>query len=224
MSLPASGSWISPFLLNHWLYHPTISSIFYRFLELLCLGTQTVNNVPAMQETRALSLGQEDPLERREWQPTPVFLPGESHGERGLAGYSPWVHKESDMTERLTQLLVFFIFEMRKDKTRSSLTPQPLPHTAPPSSKLLHRSGLFLVFLAHLPQVLPACLSFCGSPCLPRFQGCPASFSAVSHPCVHRPQGIITEVYSVILKGDPSSVHPDFLPENRCSSCHASCS
>ena len=30
---------------------------------------------------------------------TPVFLPGESHGQRSLMGYSPWGHKESDMTE-----------------------------------------------------------------------------------------------------------------------------
>ena len=36
------------------------------------------------------------------WQPTPVFLPGESHGQRSLAGYSPWGHKESDRTEWLT--------------------------------------------------------------------------------------------------------------------------
>ena len=35
---------------------------------------------------------------RRKWQPTPVFLPGESHGQRSLAGYSPWGCKESDMT------------------------------------------------------------------------------------------------------------------------------
>ena len=35
---------------------------------------------------------------RRAWQPTPVFLPGESHGQRGLEGYSPWGHKESDTT------------------------------------------------------------------------------------------------------------------------------
>ena len=35
----------------------------------------------------------------RKWQPTPVFLPGESHGQRNLAGYSPWDGKESDMTE-----------------------------------------------------------------------------------------------------------------------------
>ena len=38
---------------------------------------------------------------RRRWQPTPVFLPGESHGERSLVGYSPCGHKELDMTERL---------------------------------------------------------------------------------------------------------------------------
>ena len=44
------------------------------------------------------SLGGED-LWRRVWQPTPVFLPGESHGQRRLMGYSPWGHKESDTTE-----------------------------------------------------------------------------------------------------------------------------
>ena len=36
---------------------------------------------------------------RREWLPTTVFLPGESHGQRSLVGYSPWVQKELDMTE-----------------------------------------------------------------------------------------------------------------------------
>ena len=36
---------------------------------------------------------------RRAWQPTPVFLPGEPHGQRSLVGYSPWIHQESDMTE-----------------------------------------------------------------------------------------------------------------------------
>ena len=38
---------------------------------------------------------------RRKWQPTPVLLPGESHGGRSLVGYSPWGHKESDTTTRL---------------------------------------------------------------------------------------------------------------------------
>ena len=38
---------------------------------------------------------------RREWQPTPVFLSGEFHGQRSLASYSPWGFKESDTAERL---------------------------------------------------------------------------------------------------------------------------
>ena len=37
---------------------------------------------------------------RREWQPTPAFSPGESHGQRSLTGYSAQTHKESDMTEQ----------------------------------------------------------------------------------------------------------------------------
>ena len=36
---------------------------------------------------------------RREWQPTPVFLRGEFHGQRSLIGYSPWDHKALDTTE-----------------------------------------------------------------------------------------------------------------------------
>ena len=39
---------------------------------------------------------------RREWLPTPVFLPKESHGQRSLAGYSPWGCEQSDTTEQLT--------------------------------------------------------------------------------------------------------------------------
>ena len=39
---------------------------------------------------------------RRAWQPTPIFLPGESHGQRSVAGYSPWDLKESNRTEQLT--------------------------------------------------------------------------------------------------------------------------
>ena len=53
------------------------------------------------QEMWIRSLGQEDPLEKGIL--TPVFLPGEFHGQRNLEGYSPWDHKESDKTERLTQ-------------------------------------------------------------------------------------------------------------------------
>ena len=60
-----------------------------------------VKNLPAVQETWIQSLGQEDPW-RRKWQPTPVFLPGKCHGQRSLAGYSPWGCKESDMTYQLS--------------------------------------------------------------------------------------------------------------------------
>ena len=38
---------------------------------------------------------------KRAWQPTPVFLPKKFHGQRSLEGYSPWICKESDMTEQL---------------------------------------------------------------------------------------------------------------------------
>ena len=40
----------------------------------------------------------------RDWQPTPVFLPGESHEQRSLVGCNPQGHKESDMTKQLTLL------------------------------------------------------------------------------------------------------------------------
>ena len=39
---------------------------------------------------------------RRAWQPTPAYLPGESHGQKYLVGYSPWGFKELDMTEQLS--------------------------------------------------------------------------------------------------------------------------
>ena len=38
---------------------------------------------------------------RGKWRPTPVFLPGKFHGQRSLAGYSPWGHQESDTTEQV---------------------------------------------------------------------------------------------------------------------------
>ena len=49
------------------------------------------------------SLGQEDPLEESNplWQPTPVFLPGEFHWQRSLAGYSPWGRQQLDTTEAI---------------------------------------------------------------------------------------------------------------------------
>ena len=40
-------------------------------------------------------------LWRRQWQPTPVLLPGKSHGRRSMVGFSPWGREELDTTERL---------------------------------------------------------------------------------------------------------------------------
>ena len=77
-------------------------------------------NLPAMQETRVQSLGWEIPLEKG-MATTPVFLPGEFHGQRNsvLVGYSLCGCKESDMTDRLThitglfsRILFFFSFEI----------------------------------------------------------------------------------------------------------------
>ena len=46
---------------------------------------------------------------RRAWQPAPVFLPGESHGQRSLAVYNPWGRKESDTTEVTWYTLIVFL-------------------------------------------------------------------------------------------------------------------
>ena len=84
---------------------------------------------------------------RRKWQPTPVFLPGKSHGWRSLVGYSPWGRKELDTTERL-HLLTYCIersifisspgctqtsldhFFKRAARTESSTESKPVPSTS----------------------------------------------------------------------------------------------
>ena len=65
---------------------------------------------------------------RRKWQPTPVFLPGKFHGQRGLVSYSPWGLKESDTTERLDALC--------------------MPHPPPPQSLVVN---LYSTFPLNLP-------------------------------------------------------------------------
>ena len=58
----------------------------------------SVKNLLIVQGTWVQSLGQEDP-QRRKWQPTPVFLPGESQGRGILVGCHLWGRTESDTTE-----------------------------------------------------------------------------------------------------------------------------
>ena len=69
-----------------------------------CINTslvaQKLKRLTPVRETWVQSLGQEDPLEKEMATP-PVFLLGESHGQRSLVGYSPRGCKESDTIERL---------------------------------------------------------------------------------------------------------------------------
>ena len=68
-------------------------------------GIATHSNIQMVNEGdlgwEGWSLDWEDLLEKG-WQPTPVFLPGESHGQRSLGGYGPWDHQESDTTKGLS--------------------------------------------------------------------------------------------------------------------------
>ena len=72
-------------------------SIFFRVKVISSDGKASVCNAGDPNSV----LDWEDPS-RRKWQPTPVFLPGESHGQKSLVSYSPWHCKELDMTEGLT--------------------------------------------------------------------------------------------------------------------------
>ena len=76
-------------------------------------------------------------LWRRKGQPTPVFLPGESHGQRSLVGHSPWDHKELDTTEQLTNLkfvamLLLFYVLLLGHKACEILAPQAGIELTPP--------------------------------------------------------------------------------------------
>ena len=68
---------------------------------------------------------------RRKWQPTPVFLPGRSHGKRSLAGYSPWGHKRVGHDSNL----LLFSHQVVSD----SLQPHGLQHARPPCPSLSPR-------------------------------------------------------------------------------------
>ena len=71
-------------------YHPLVLIFFP--------GGSLVKNLPAGDIKGVDPCVRKIPY-RRKWQSTPVYLPGKSHGQRILAGYSPWGPKESDMTE-----------------------------------------------------------------------------------------------------------------------------
>ena len=75
-----------------------------------------MKNLPAVQETQETqvqSLGQENPLEE-ELATHFSILAGKSHGQRSLAGYSPWGHQESDTTEQLSTHIGKHIYTRKK--------------------------------------------------------------------------------------------------------------
>ena len=88
------------------------------------LVAQVVKNLPAKQEAQVQSLGQEDPLEKR-MATTPVFLPREFHGQRILVGYSPWGHRELDMTGQLAHILILNRVDNTKGKIHDIHTIEP---------------------------------------------------------------------------------------------------
>ena len=78
------------------------------------LVAQMVKNPPAMQETWVWS--QEKIPWRKEWLPTPVFLPGEFHEQMSLVGYSSWDWKESDTTEQLVHTIQSSYYNVNETK------------------------------------------------------------------------------------------------------------
>ena len=66
--------------------------------------------------------GRREVFDLQGWLPSPVFLPGEFHGQRSMVGYSPWDHKEFDTAERLTHT-----------HTHTHTTVDPLPLFHPPN-------------------------------------------------------------------------------------------
>ena len=82
-------------------------------------------------------------IRRRQWHPTPVLLPGKSHGQRSLVGCSPWGCKESDMVSDFTFTFHFHVLE-KEMATHSSVLAWRIPGTGQPSglpSMGSHRVG-----------------------------------------------------------------------------------
>ena len=90
--------------LTRWTFVGKVISLLFNMLSRLVMGfpvAQLVKNLLAVQKTRVHPWVGKIPW-RRKWQPTPVSLPGKSHGQRSLVDCSPWGRKESGTTEGLT--------------------------------------------------------------------------------------------------------------------------
>ena len=94
-------------------------------------GGSVVKNLPAVQETRFDPRARKIPW-RRKWQPIPIFLPGKSHGQRSLVGYSPWSWKESNTAEWITLHHLRASVQLGRSVVSNSLWPQGLQHAGLP--------------------------------------------------------------------------------------------
>ena len=137
---------------------------------------------------------------RRKWQPTPVFVPEGSHGQRSLAGYSPWGHRESDTTEQLNYNTV---------STRVV-------------SVVNTRVSLFSIAAGMKTKPLPraeglARLRVVGPPALP-----PSASPNVMHPGLRAAPDDPHPLSCWRMLSQPLSLHPAFPPPQPAPSSHLS--
>ena len=96
-----------------------------------------------LSEMRIVIVPTSEFFRRRQWHPTPVLLPGKSHGRRSLVGWSPWGHEELDTTERLHFHFHFHAME-KEMATHSSVLAWRIPGMGEPGglpSMGSHRAG-----------------------------------------------------------------------------------
>ena len=125
------------------------------YIQDLFSVAQMVKCLPTMQDTRVQSLVGKIPWKRK-WQPTPVFLPGKSHGLRRLVGYSPWGRKESDTTGQLL-LSFFFHFQCRTNDQK-----QPANRTLKHWDSML-LTALKLIYSRNREKYINICILACCS-------------------------------------------------------------
>ena len=107
------------------------------------------------------SLGWEDPL-RRKWQPSPVFLPGKSHRQRSLVGYSPWVKKSQTQFGNWAHMLWLWRSQSVSQFRRSVLSDSATPWIAARQASLFIANSRSLLKLMSIELVMPSnCLILC---------------------------------------------------------------
>lgn len=146
-----------------------VSSVYFSLNTLVCpeasLVAQMVMGLTAKQETQLQSRAGKIPW-RRARLPTPVRLPGQSHGQRSLAGYSPWHHKSRmRLSERRPPSFTVALEHCPRAVGRASRSRQGRrPPVAPPFCTVLP-PHLFLLWSHHIALRTPSC---CLNPLLTR--------------------------------------------------------